>query len=297
MWIGAKIPDIKSVAPEGVIRRGDKGLRVKLVQEWLTLHDYSTAIDGDFGPATQAALWEFRRGTMLTTRLSEDSLGENTWQALWSSMYDVLYFSEFGLSSSLKFLDNLGKVALICANKCLKNNVSEIGQNQGPWVRLFFSRDSVNGLDGPEFSWCGAFVRFCIQQAIELLNYNSKSVWGYKVGWSCDKTAEWASKKGILYTKVSPNTVKPGSVFLLKYSNKEDWYHMGFVESCDYNEGVVTTIEGNTNVAGSREGIKVMRRFRSVKNMNFITGYGKSKVSKKRSLIRVLYQPSLKRKI
>lgn len=273
MFIGVEIPDIKSVSPSEVIARGDKGLAVKLVQEWLTLHGYPTAIDSDFGPATQMALASFRKNVMKTTRLERDSLGQQTWVDLWHPMHNCLK----GPTETGAYYGDFGGETLYFAWMYLTNNAHEIGQNQGPWVRLFFSRDPVNGLDGPEFSWCGAFVRFCISQAIQLLKLepDPHQIWSYEDGWSCDKTAEWAIRCGLLSTEANPDTVKPGSVFLIRKS-EHDWVHTGFVESYDHKEGVITTIEGNTSRADadSFNGVAVARRYRSVKNLNFITGYG-----------------------
>jgi peptidoglycan hydrolase-like protein with peptidoglycan-binding domain len=42
------------------LKRGDKQGQVKLIQEWLSLHGHHVAIDGDFGPATEAAVKEFQ---------------------------------------------------------------------------------------------------------------------------------------------------------------------------------------------------------------------------------------------
>jgi peptidoglycan hydrolase-like protein with peptidoglycan-binding domain len=42
------------------LRRGDTQGQVKLIQEWLSLHRHHVAIDGDFGPATEAAVKDFQ---------------------------------------------------------------------------------------------------------------------------------------------------------------------------------------------------------------------------------------------
>jgi peptidoglycan hydrolase-like protein with peptidoglycan-binding domain len=42
------------------LQRGNQNGQVKLIQEWLSLHGEHIAIDGDFGPATQAAVREFQ---------------------------------------------------------------------------------------------------------------------------------------------------------------------------------------------------------------------------------------------
>ena len=53
-----------------------------------------------------------------------------------------------------------------------------------------------------------------------------------------------------------PSLVAPGQIFVL--STGGGLGHVGLVESVD--GGVLTTIEGNTNDGGSREGIGVFRR-------------------------------------
>ncbi|MGH7233483.1 MAG: peptidoglycan-binding domain-containing protein [Nitrospiraceae bacterium] len=45
------------------ISRGSKRKDiVRLVQEWLNLHGSRISIDGEFGPATEAAVKEFQEG-------------------------------------------------------------------------------------------------------------------------------------------------------------------------------------------------------------------------------------------
>ena len=41
-------------------KRGSKGGKVRLIQEWLCLHGFHIVIDGDFGPATDRAVKEFQ---------------------------------------------------------------------------------------------------------------------------------------------------------------------------------------------------------------------------------------------
>jgi hypothetical protein len=53
-----------------------------------------------------------------------------------------------------------------------------------------------------------------------------------------------------------PGLVKPGLIFLMKVGSVSG--HMGLVEKVEGER--LTTIEGNTNTNGSREGIGVFRR-------------------------------------
>src|SRR5215213_2760529 len=41
--------------------RGERGKRVKLIQEWLILNDLQIVADGDFGAATEAAILRFQK--------------------------------------------------------------------------------------------------------------------------------------------------------------------------------------------------------------------------------------------
>ena len=43
------------------IKRGQKGVAVKRVQEWLRYHECRTNIDSDYGPATMACVRKFQR--------------------------------------------------------------------------------------------------------------------------------------------------------------------------------------------------------------------------------------------
>jgi hypothetical protein len=71
-------------------------------------------------------------------------------------------------------------------------------------------------------------------------------------------------EKGLLtrYQKIrtTPSLIKPGDIFLLQKSNL-DWIHTGIITAV--RNDVIETIEGNTNLAGSRNGIAVMKRTRN----------------------------------
>ena len=61
-------------------RRDSAGERdVRRVQEWLTLAGSRTDVDGDFGPATEAAVRDFQRRCALPVTGTVD---ERTWAAL-----------------------------------------------------------------------------------------------------------------------------------------------------------------------------------------------------------------------
>ena len=53
------MPDME-LAFDAVVKKGMRGPGVKAVQEWLTLHRFGLAIDGDFGSATETAVKAFQ---------------------------------------------------------------------------------------------------------------------------------------------------------------------------------------------------------------------------------------------
>jgi len=46
-------------------RKRDKGGKVKLIQEWLSLHGFGLLLDGDFGSATESAVKAFQSQHLL----------------------------------------------------------------------------------------------------------------------------------------------------------------------------------------------------------------------------------------
>lgn len=128
-----------------------------------------------------------------------------------------------------------------------------LGSNRGPLVTKFLN--SI-GLDGG-YPWCAAFVYYCVWLACLHLKLKVN----FKQTGACVLFEKWARDNKCLY-----NEPQCGDVFL-SYStphgeNRSRASHTGFVESVDYAKRQFTTIEGNTNLDGGREGIGVFRRVR-----------------------------------
>lgn len=45
----------------GDIEKGQLGPKAKRVQEWLSIHNFGTSTDGDFGPATELCVRDFQK--------------------------------------------------------------------------------------------------------------------------------------------------------------------------------------------------------------------------------------------
>lgn len=233
-------------------KKGDRGRKVKLIQEWLSLHGFGLKIDGDFGPATEYTVKEFQKKQRLTV---DGIVGNNTFTKLIKPMKDALKPIPRGGGS-------LGKMVTAYAEQHLRQHPREIGgQNKGPWVRLY-----MKGNEGTSWPWCAGFVCFVLKQACGTLGCSMP----IGASFSCDILASNAKTKG-LFLKGTPgsdkNQITPGSFFLNRRTST-DWTHTGIVTGTQSE--FFHTIEGNTNDEGSREGYEVCGRTRGYKDKDFI---------------------------
>lgn len=231
-------------------KRGSKGKKVKLIQEWLALNGYGVVVDGDFSAATEFAVRQFQKKKNLKP---DGVVGKNTFAALISPMTFVLD------EQSPKSM--LGNTLVAYANRHRKQSPREIGgQNKGPWVRLY-----MNGNEGAQWAWCAGFVCFLLQQACKAKQMSLPIAPSF----SCDSLAASAKQKGLFLAEknLDRSTIKPG-MFFLNRRTTTDWTHVGIV--IEAGDEVFMTIEGNTNDEGSREGYEVCRRIRGYAKKDFI---------------------------
>jgi hypothetical protein len=232
-------PIFRHEEPSSIISRNSSdAASVKLIQEWLVLNNIYTSIDGIFGPATEACVKEFQ----LKHHIHDNGIvsGE-TFDKLARTMIQA---SKRIHTDDLKsFNDACFKYAL----QHLQNNAKEIPQNRGPWVRLY-----CFGHDGPAYPWCAGFVTFIMEIAAKTLNISNP----IKRTLSCDQLAQDAKSKNLFISgkDLDIKSLKPGDIFL-KRKSKNDWVHTGFIYTV--KDEYYTTIEGNSNDTGSREGIEV----------------------------------------
>jgi hypothetical protein len=233
-------------------RKGMKGKKVRLIQEWLCLHGSQIVIDGDFGDATDTAVHQFQKKRKLE---ADGVVGDKTFGKLVLPMTEALKEISPGRKG-------LGQMVVVYAERHLKQHPLEVGgQNKGPWVRLY-----MQGNEGSDWPWCAGFVSFILKQACKSLNVSPP----IKTSFSCDSLAFSAKEQG-LFLKESKarekNAVAPGSLFLDRRT-PTDWVHTGIVRSAE--EDIFHTIEGNTNDDGDREGYEVCRRIRNYEDKDFI---------------------------
>jgi hypothetical protein len=169
----------------------------------------------------------------------------------WATLFKV----EPAPSASLPAASLLGKVLLVAAAEV---GIMEEppGSNRGPKVNQYLAAVGLDANTG-NFAWCAAFVYWCFRQASTALTIANPAI---KTAGAVD-VWNLAGPKGFrrvtgAEASDSPTRVQPGMLFVLATGGGHG--HVGFVESCT---GVVlTTIEGNSNEGGSREGVGVFRR-------------------------------------
>ncbi|MBX2881478.1 MAG: peptidoglycan-binding protein [Granulosicoccus sp.] len=247
-------------APKKVVKSGARGMAVQRIQEWLQYHDFSTAIDADFGPATATRVREFQSVHGLKTT---GTVNRDTWRLLVEPMLSSLKEPTINHDDTA-----VSTVSLVAAQHLAQTPIEIGGPNRGPWVRLY-----CGGNDGDEWAWCAGFVTLIVQQAYF---YRSEKV-PFSGSVSCDTIAAQARSAGLF---VSGKSIYKGdvswddfggmSIFLLRRTDT-DWVHTGFATGANKSSGnlVFETVEGNTNNNGSREGIKATSRIRSLSGSNY----------------------------
>lgn len=243
---------MKELTLDRTYRRDVAGPRVRPIQEWLSLHGFAVVPDGDFGPATEAAVRAFQA----KRRLKKDGVvGGKTWAALIRPMTDALAPIAPGRRS-------LGALVVAYARQHLRSAPREVGgQNAGPWVRLY-----MDGCEGKDWPWCAGFACFVVKQACDARGDPHP----VRFSVSCDSLAASARERGrFLSEKERAETggLKPGALFLNRRT-PTDWVHTGIV--IGVGPDTIETIEGNTNDEGSREGYEVCRRMRGYAGKDFV---------------------------
>ena len=132
-----------------------------------------------------------------------------------------------------------------------------LGSNRGPEVDIYLRAVNLNPASD-SFPWCVAFTHFCYKVAAEssgVENPHTRTA-GVLDHWA--KAARNASARRVPKSEAvtNPALVRPGSLFIIDTGGGTG--HSGLVLA--NANGRLTTIEGNTNDNGSRNGIGVFRR-------------------------------------
>lgn len=205
---------------------------------------------GRFDEATGAAVRRFQlRFPDLTGQpLNVDGVvGPISWEALFEAPLVVRTVADVEAS--------ITTAALGFAVEEIGQMEEPAGSNRGTKVDQYARAVGLK----PESAlpWCAAFVYWCFKQASEkggVMNPVVKTA-GVLDHWNKAGTRGIRRVLGAT-AKSSPELVKPGFIFIMDFGGGAG--HTGLVESIA--GGRLTTIEGNTNDGGSREGVGVFRR-------------------------------------
>jgi hypothetical protein len=206
--------------------------------------------DGDFGPETEEAveLFQTRSSDHFGLPLDVDGkVGPLTWASLFalSEVPTVQTTGQPLLTETLRFaVTQIGVME------------QPLGSNRGPQVDQYLRTVGIDPATG-SFPWCAAFIYFCFKQAAAKLGITNPVIQtaGVLDHWK-QAGAAGIPRLGTAECIAKPSLVTPGMIFII--INKSGSGHCGLVESIT---GIfLTTIEGNTNDNGSREGIGVFRR-------------------------------------
>jgi hypothetical protein len=135
------------------------------------------------------------------------------------------------------------------------------GTNCGPRVNEYKAATWLPA-DKP-WPWCAAFICWLVREALASTGVpqtktfkrpRTAGAWDFE-NWSL------AQDKSTQTRKPHRGDIQPGDIVVFKFS------HIGIAESAPDKNGIVTTIEGNTDGAGSREGGAVLRKRRRLDQM------------------------------
>lgn len=246
------MPDTAVVSFSGrVLAAGQTGPEVRAVQRRLNqLSCGPIAEDGAFGPETQDAveLFQMRSADHLGSPLRVDGkVGPLTWAALFNSplLPEVTTPPTPLLAETLKVA--AGEIGVM---------ESPLGSNRGPKVDAYLRCVGLDPASG-HYSWCAAFVYWCFDQAAASLHVPNPVI---RMAGVLDHWKR-AGTQGIRRISCAecadqPSLVQPGMILVLSTGGGNG--HTGLVEAV--RGFYLTTIEGNSNNDGSREGIGVVRQ-------------------------------------
>jgi hypothetical protein len=239
--------------PGHVIKRGDRDEpNVGRAQRRLNARGCGPIdIDGVFDIETERAVKLFQarfpdvEGQPLVI---DGKVGSITWAAL---------FGEESVPATITAPTPLLAQAITIARSQIGVMEQPPGSNRGPQVDEYVRRVGLS--PAGRFAWCAAFLYFCFDEAA-LAQARANPV--VKTAGVLDHW-ETAGRRGVpritsARAVQDPGLVQPGHIFIIDTGAPGGGGHTGLV--VEVLGGKVVTIEGNTNDAGSAEGVGVFER-------------------------------------
>jgi lysozyme family protein/cell wall-associated NlpC family hydrolase len=259
--------------PGRYLLRGSTGDAVKDLQQRLADLGAAPLLNGVFDQVTKFAVQLFQARSVDSSGepLEVDGVvGPNTWAAL------------FGPDSvcgpaTLPSMPPLR--ALASGRPLLTDTVLDIadsqvgvmerppGSNRGPEVESYLASVDL----APGNPWCMAFVYWTFREASGASGMPNRVPKTGRVldAWMRSQHLPEIMTVTVEEVQKDPSLVRPGMVFFMSTGNGNG--HCGIV--VENINGMLVTIEGNTNRGGSREGIGVFRREQRRINGSAIVGF------------------------
>ena len=233
--------------PGTALRRGDaRRDLVVMVQERLGDDGWGTvAVDGDFGPQTESAVRYFQTRMGLE---ADGVVGPVTWGALFGVQPAVAAATRDPLVASFLHIAR-GEIGVR----------ERGGRNRGARVEEYLAAVGVR----PGHAWCVAFPFWCFVRASEQTGVANPMFRTAGVHWHWRNAPE-AWKLPPEAPANDLRNITPGTLGHIDHGNRRG--HMFIVLSADAHG--ISTIEGNTNPAGGREGDGVYQRTRRYSEVN-----------------------------
>jgi hypothetical protein len=275
-----------------LLLRGMRGPDVARLQRLLARAGFHTRADGMFGPATAAALGEFQRAAGLEP---EGIAGPLTMAALTSAAARAIADAPVPPPGS-PFVGVPPSAAGGLAEATMAVALAELaagsreqgGENRGEWVRKYMG---VEGLP-----WCVGFATWCYRRACERRKVEPV----LSERWSSSRLVKEARAMGLVVdpARCAPDAggepartggdvprqdcnspasssigrVQPGHFFVLR-GGPTGFSHTGIVRTLGWSASrrleYITTVEGNTRLAGESAPDRVVTRFRGVSALVF----------------------------
>jgi hypothetical protein len=221
----------------GNIEPGDKGMKVRRVQEWLKIHGvFAADIDENFGDRTGRAVAAFQQSKVLPATGIVD---RTTWEKLTFPLREA--------ESFVAAATNPADAVVATAQAHLAQAPAEVGgENRGPWVRYY-----CLGKDGDAYKWCQGFANYVFQQAFDALGKAAPfpTTQGQHASpiLSVPAFVKLVDDRGKLVSGSDRGLKKkrhPGCFYFVRDSAGA-YQHSGLVASIDHERSTFRTIDGN----------------------------------------------------
>lgn len=263
---------LAQLPPGTLLLLGSTGQPVALLKRALVEHGYGPAVWRDANPQPGARYDERLRAVVVAFQrqhgLTPDGIaGPQTLGALCAPIAAQADPQRLlaPLRQAAKQASGGGVLrAVAVARAALKLHIRETGgNNRGPTVEAI----QLYAAGSTHYAWCAAFCQLCLRLGFAAAGQKMS----LSIGISCSSLVARAHKQRRVFElggagagQFSPGTPQPGDLLVLR-GGPTHYRHVGLVAAAPRADGVVVTIEGNTNDAGSADGDGVYEKERQPK--------------------------------